>query len=103
MINIDSLTSFYPGDILFAQKICAVFTRKRPMGRDFYDIVFLMNDTKPSLEYLKDKNGISSLTEVKKKLLDKCSNLKSVIFQGIYTIPILTLNSSCRFPANIIK
>jgi len=45
------------------------------MGRDFYDIVFLMNDTKPSLEYLKDKNGISSLTEVKKKLLDKCSNL----------------------------
>ncbi|MFQ3579354.1 MAG: nucleotidyl transferase AbiEii/AbiGii toxin family protein [Bacteroidales bacterium] len=64
-----------PSDILLSQKICAVFTRKRPQGRDFYDIVFLSGFVKPSIEYLKKKLNIKDYSELKTKLLEKCALL----------------------------
>lgn len=60
-----------PINIILAQKICAIFMRKRPMGRDFYDAIFLLGKTKPNLEYLKLKLKISGFDELKKKLLEK--------------------------------
>jgi len=57
-----------PPDILLAQKIAAVFSRKRPLGRDLYDIVFLFGKTRPNAEYLKEKLGFASLGEAKQEL-----------------------------------
>lgn len=64
-----------PVDLLLAQKLAAVFTRKRAMGRDFYDIVFLAGKTKPNFDYLNTKLKIKNTGELKKRLLEKCQHL----------------------------
>lgn len=64
-----------PPDILLAQKIYAIFMRKRPLGRDFYDAIFLFGKTKPNLGYLKAKLGITGIPELKTRLLKKCEGL----------------------------
>jgi len=65
-----------PVDILLAQKIYAIFSRNRPMGRDFYDTVFLLGKTKPNLDYLRLKLDIKDMSDLKKRLLSKCKNIK---------------------------
>ncbi|MFH1661731.1 MAG: nucleotidyl transferase AbiEii/AbiGii toxin family protein [Candidatus Falkowbacteria bacterium] len=60
-----------PRDILLSQKIYAVFNRKRAKGRDFFDIVFLLSQTKPNYDYLQKKLNISNEKELKKQLLSK--------------------------------
>lgn len=64
-----------PGDLLLSQKITAIFTRPRPLGRDFYDVVFLLGRTEPDIEYLQDKLDIRDFTELKGRLLQKCREL----------------------------
>lgn len=64
-----------PLNILLAQKITAIFTRKRAMGRDFYDAVFLLGKTMPEFDYLNAKLRINSLNQLKKALLLKCKEL----------------------------
>jgi len=61
-----------PADILLAQKIYAILKRKRPMGRDFYDAVFLFGKTIPNLDYLKLKSEISDWVDLKNRLLSRC-------------------------------
>ncbi|MEW6067649.1 MAG: nucleotidyl transferase AbiEii/AbiGii toxin family protein [Nitrospirota bacterium] len=68
MINI------VPLDILLSQKIYAIFNRRRPMGRDFYDAVFLLGKTKPNFDYLKLKLKIKDMTDLRKKLLLRCKD-----------------------------
>lgn len=63
-----------PLDILLAQKIYAIFKRKRAMGRDFYDVAFLIGKTKPNYDYLRLKLGIID-TDLKSEFLLKCSGL----------------------------
>ncbi len=62
-----------PSDILLAQKIYAIFKRKRPMGRDFYDAVFLLGKTKPNFDYLMLKLKIKNPVDMKDRLLAKCN------------------------------
>lgn len=64
-----------PADILLSQKLYAVFNRKRAMGRDIYDAIFLFGKTSPNFEYLKLKLNISSIFELKEKLLLRCSEI----------------------------
>lgn len=64
-----------PEDLLLSQKITAIFTRPRPLGRDFYDVVFLLGRTEPDIEYLQDKLDIRDFTELKGRLLQKCNEL----------------------------
>jgi predicted nucleotidyltransferase component of viral defense system len=64
-----------PVDILLAQKIHCIFKRKRPMGRDFYDALFLMGKTKPHLNYLKQKLQIESFPELKSRIARRCKGL----------------------------
>lgn len=64
-----------PPDILLAQKIYCIFKRKRPMGRDFYDAIFLLGKTKPHIDYLKLKLKIKDKVDLKNKLLLKCKKL----------------------------
>ena len=70
-----------PVDMLLSQKILAILNRKRPMGRDFYDTIFLLNRTKPNFNYLKTKAGITTQKNLRKKLLQKCEklDLKSLV------------------------
>ena len=67
--------SVVPVDLLLSQKISAIFTRKRQMGRDFYDTIFLAAKTGPNLDYLKAKFSIEGRDELEKKLLKLCKNL----------------------------
>ena len=64
-----------PEAILLAQKIYAIFARKRPMGRDFYDAIFLFGKTGPDFDYLKSKAGIIDKADLKDKLLKRCKAL----------------------------
>jgi predicted nucleotidyltransferase component of viral defense system len=69
-----------PPDILLSQKLSAVFNRKRLKGRDFYDILFLLQNFKTDYLYLEEKLGIADGLELKTRLLSKIkdSNLKDL-------------------------
>jgi len=43
--DVFSRMNIVPADILAAQKILCIFSRRRPMGRDFFDVVFLLGKT----------------------------------------------------------
>jgi len=58
-----------PMDIVLSQKIFAIFNRKVPKGRDFYDAVFLLSKTKPNYDYLQLKLKIKRKEELKEKIL----------------------------------
>lgn len=64
-----------PIDILLSQKIYAALNRKRAKGRDFFDIVFLIPQTKPNYEYLKMKLDVKNSEELKKMLLKETADL----------------------------
>ena len=64
-----------PVDVLLSQKIYAIFNRKRPVGRDFYDTVFLLGKTKPNFSYLNSKLKIKASADLKSKLFRKCKDL----------------------------
>ncbi|HEB11573.1 MAG TPA: hypothetical protein ENI06_10225 [Spirochaetales bacterium] len=49
--------------------------RPRPMGRDFYDAVYLMGKTRTNLAYMQSKIGISNFKELQERLLDRCAEL----------------------------
>jgi predicted nucleotidyltransferase component of viral defense system len=63
-----------PSDILLSQKIFALLNRKRAKGRDFYDVVFLLQRTKPNYGYLAQKVGIKDKQMLKKKILAHVKN-----------------------------
>jgi predicted nucleotidyltransferase component of viral defense system len=69
----DVFTQIYttPLDILLSQKIYAALNRSRAKGRDFFDIIFLLPQTKPNYEYLENKLGIKNGQELKAELISK--------------------------------
>lgn len=65
-----------PKDLLLAQKVFASVNRKRIMGRDFFDIVFLHGlGAKPNFAYLKNNIAIDNEKDLKKYLLEKTASL----------------------------
>lgn len=60
-----------PLPVLLSQKIYAAIDRPQPKGRDFYDITFLLGQTKPDYGYLSQKLGISSPSELKRMVQQK--------------------------------
>lgn len=64
-----------PIDILLSQKMYAALNRKRAKGRDFFDIVFLIPQTKPNYAYLEAKLGVKNAEELKKMLLEQTADL----------------------------
>jgi len=54
-----------PSDaVLCSMKIAAMLARAK--GRDFYDLMFLLSQTKPDYDFLQKRCGIASLQEFKK-------------------------------------
>ena len=58
-----------PPDVLCAMKFCAIMSRQK--GRDFYDAIFLLSKTKPNMDFLKARTGISSMEELKATVAEK--------------------------------
>lgn len=52
-----------PLSVLCAMKFCAILSRQK--GRDFYDAIFLLSKTKPDMDFLLARTGISSMEELK--------------------------------------
>lgn len=63
-----------PLSLLLSQKIFTATNRKRPKGRDFYDITFLFARTKTDFNYLKEKMAVSSKDQLRALVLDKISD-----------------------------
>ena len=57
-----------PLDVLCAMKFAAILSRGK--GRDFYDAIFLLSKTKPNMDFLAARTGISSV-EVLKDAISK--------------------------------
>lgn len=62
-----------PISLLLSQKIITAINRKRPKGRDFYDITFLFAKTQPDFDYLYQKMGVSSSGQIKATVDEKIS------------------------------
>jgi predicted nucleotidyltransferase component of viral defense system len=64
-----------PLNILLSQKIYTAINRKRPKGRDFYDITFLFSKTRPDFGFLEQKMSISSHESLREELLLKIGDI----------------------------
>ena len=60
-----------PLSILLSQEIYAAANRKRPKGRDFYDITFLLGQTMPDYGYLDKKLGFGTPEKLRSGFADK--------------------------------
>ncbi|MFA6637033.1 MAG: nucleotidyl transferase AbiEii/AbiGii toxin family protein [Candidatus Omnitrophota bacterium] len=64
-----------PLNLLLSQKICACLTRKRPKGRDFFDVVYLMGKSDPDYRFLEERFKIKTKHELIIKLKKKSEDL----------------------------
>jgi hypothetical protein len=48
-----------PLKLLASQKIAAIMGRKRPKGRDYFDLVWILSQTTPEYGYLEDRFGVT--------------------------------------------
>jgi len=60
-----------PPALLLSQKIYTAVNRKRPKGRDFYDITFLFGMTKPDFGFIKQKMGLGNPEELREVFLKR--------------------------------
>ena len=68
LVNLKGCGFFFPmpvppDNILCSMKITAMLNRQK--GRDFYDVLFLLGQTKPDYSFLSKRIGISELSELK--------------------------------------
>lgn len=63
-----------PLNILLSQKIYTAVNRKRPKGRDFYDITFLWTKTSPDFGFLSQKMGLSTSQQLHQAFLSKITH-----------------------------
>ena len=64
-----------PPSVLLAQKFTALLNRPRTMGRDLYDISWLLGQTTPDYAYLDAKVGIPDAAHLHQAVLDKLATL----------------------------
>ncbi|MEA1977628.1 MAG: nucleotidyl transferase AbiEii/AbiGii toxin family protein [Chloroflexota bacterium] len=57
-----------PLEILLSQKIYTAVNRKRPKGRDFYDITYLSSRTKPDYGFLDQKLGVNTSEDLRREI-----------------------------------
>lgn len=64
-----------PLPVLLSQKIYSAINRKRPKGRDFYDITFLLAQTKPDYAYLQQMLGVGTPEGIREILLARIEGM----------------------------
>jgi len=62
-----------PDPVLISMKICALLSRNK--GRDFYDVMFLWDQTNPDYEFLQKKCGIHNKLEMINAFDDLLNNV----------------------------
>ena len=62
-----------PLDVLCAMKFAAILDRQK--GRDFYDVIFLLSKTKPNMDFLKARVGISTSEELKATIAEQLKEI----------------------------
>ncbi|MEK7720650.1 MAG: nucleotidyl transferase AbiEii/AbiGii toxin family protein [Bacteroidota bacterium] len=67
MVNVKGCGFYFPfpvpsDGVLCSMKLSAMLTRHK--GRDFYDAMFLLSQTKPDYQFLSEKHGIHNLDEL---------------------------------------
>lgn len=73
IVNIKGCGFFFPfpvpsDSIMCSMKIAAMLSRAK--GRDFYDLMFLLSQSKPDYDFLSNRCGVTSLQEFKKATSD---------------------------------
>ena len=63
-----------PLSILLAQKIYTAVNRKRPKGRDFYDITYLASRTKPDMGFINQKLGVETAESLRREISVRISD-----------------------------
>jgi len=58
-----------PKSVILSQKLWTITQRNRLKGRDFFDIMFLLQTTKPDLAFLQAKFGKKSLEEIVRQII----------------------------------
>ena len=66
-----------PVELLLAQKMLCILNRKRPMGRDFFDVAHLIGKTAPNMTFLNAKAGIDGHEALRERLLARWRALDS--------------------------
>ena len=59
-----------PKEIILYQKLWTITQRNRAKGRDFYDIIYLLQNTKPDIGFLTLKFRVSNWDEAREKILE---------------------------------
>lgn len=80
--NIESISNFgifrkvkvAPPSVLLAKKLLTIGARKRPKGRDLYDVTWLWGMSSPDEDYLQ-KEGSSTIKEILPKVIEYVSTL----------------------------
>lgn len=67
-MGVDADIFAVPESLLCAQKIAAVLGRKRPKGRDFYDLSYLLPTHKPDIGYLRQYFDIDSPDALRRRV-----------------------------------
>ena len=57
-----------PLSVLLSMKLCALLTRQK--GRDFYDVLFLMQRTAPDYAFLQQQKGIANKEQLSAALCE---------------------------------
>ena len=73
--DITKLITITPKSIILAQKLWTITNRAGAKGRDFYDIIFLIQNTKPDKKFLAVKFGTNELSAIKVKITDYLETL----------------------------
>lgn len=73
MVNINGCGFYFPfpvpsDEVLCSMKLSAMLTRHK--GRDFYDAMFLLAQTKPDYSFLAEMQGINNLEELKTAIVE---------------------------------
>ena len=60
-----------PLSLLCSQKIAAIMGRKRPKGRDFYDVHWILQRTTPNYAYLNDRFEVTEAEGLRQMVSDR--------------------------------
>jgi hypothetical protein len=63
-----------PKSVILSQKLWTITQRKRLKGRDFFDVMFLLQNTSPDLPFLAQTFGTDDLGVIKSRILDYTAN-----------------------------
>lgn len=72
-LDVTATVSVAPDSLILAQKLHAVIQRKRLLGRDLYDAVFLFGRTSPDMAYLLEKQGTDDRLKVTDMIMSRIS------------------------------